>query len=143
VDLERDQVVSDLAFTGCVDSVAYVTRPETLRTSGESYRKGVFTDSSVAVVSLNSCQAPLEDLSNTGDMTRVPKGVRWVRRITLTARNHYLRDNWVWRGGDAIRFVYRTVEGWSEERKNERHAQALDARMAARPDLRRDFAVNR
>jgi hypothetical protein len=37
VDQERDQVVSDLSFTGCVDSVAYVSRPDTVRTSGESF----------------------------------------------------------------------------------------------------------
>ena len=58
VDLERDQVVSDLAFTGCVDSVAYVSRQDTVRTSGEIYRKGVSSDSRVAVITLNSCEHP-------------------------------------------------------------------------------------
>ncbi len=141
VDLERDQVVSDLAFTGCVDSVAYVARPETVRTSGEPYRKGVFTDSRVAVVTLNSCQTPREDLSNTGDIPQPAVLVRWLRRLTLTARNHYMRDNIAWRTGDGIRLAFRTVQGWNQERKNERRAQALDDKLAARPDLRSDFAV--
>jgi hypothetical protein len=143
VDLERDQVVSDLAFTGCVDSIAYVARPDTVRTSGELYRKGVFTDSRVAVISLNSCVQPREDLSDAGSMAQAPKMVRWVRRVTLTARNHYLRDNWIWRGGEAIRMVFRTARSWDQERKNELHAQAQDARLASLPDLRKDYAVDR
>ncbi len=143
VDIERDQVVSDLAYTGCVDSVAYVSRPETVRTSGESYRRSIVTDSRVAVVTLNACQKPAEDLSSLGKMTRPPKLVRWVRRLTLTARNHFLRDNIVWRTGEAIHFAVRTAQGWRMEERNERRAQALDAQMAARPELRRDVATNR
>jgi hypothetical protein len=141
VDLERDQVVADLAFTGCVDSVAYVARPETVRTSGEDYRKGVITDSRVAVVMLNSCQEPRQDFSNIGDMPQPAKLVRWIRRVTLTARNHYLRDNWAWRGGEAIRFTFRTVRSWQRERKDERLAGALDAQLAARPELRQDYVA--
>jgi len=141
VDLERDQVVGDLAFTGCVDSVAYVARPETVRTSGEVYRKGVITDSRVAIVTLNSCDEPREDMSDIGEMPQPPKIVRWIRRITLTARNHYLRDNWAWRAGDAIRFTFHTVRAWQQEHKDEQLARELDAKLAARPELRQDFAV--
>ncbi len=141
VDLERDQVVGDLAFTGCVDSIAYVARPETVRTSGEVYRKGVITDSRVAVVTLNSCDAPREDLSDAGVMTRPGKLVRWVRRVTLIARNHYLRDNWAWRAGEAVRFTFHTVRAWKQEGRNEQYARELDAKLAARPELRQDFAV--
>jgi len=141
VDLERDQVVSDLAFTGCVDSVSYVARPETVRTSGQAYRKGVITDSRVAVVTLNSCDRPREDLSDIGEMPQPRKLVRWIRRVTLTARNHYLRDNWAWRGGEALRFAFHTVRSWQQERKDEQLARELDARLASRPELRQDFAA--
>jgi hypothetical protein len=143
VDLERDQVVSDLGFTGCVDSVAYVARPGTLRTSGETYRKGIYSDSRVAVVTLNSCQHPAEDLSEVGEMPQPPKIVRWVRRVMLTARNHYLRDNIIWRSGDAVRLAFHSVQGWRKERKNERDARDMDAKMAAQPSLRRDYAIQR
>jgi hypothetical protein len=61
--------------------------------------------------------------------------------VTLTARNHYLRDNWAWRTGEAIRFTFHTVRSWQQERKDERLAGELDARLAARPELRQDFAV--
>jgi hypothetical protein len=141
VDLERDQVVADLAFTGCVDSVAYVARPETVRTSGQVYRKGVITDSRVAVVMLNSCDEPRQDRSDIGEMPQPGKLVRWIRRVTLTARNHYLRDNWAWRTGEALRFTFRTVRSWQQERKDERTASELDARLAARPELRQDYAA--
>jgi hypothetical protein len=140
VDLERDQVVADLSFTGCVDSVAYVARPETVRTSGQVYRKGV-TDSRVAVVMLNSCDQPRQDMSDIGEMPQPRKLVRWVRRFALTVRNHYLRDNWAWRTGEAVRFTFQTVRSWQQERKDERLASALDAKLAARPELRQDFAV--
>jgi len=141
VDLERDQVVGDLAFTGCVDSVAYVARPETVRTSGQVYRKGVITDSRVAVVTLNSCEDPRQDFSDIGEMPQPRKLVRWIRRVTLTARNHYLRDNWAWRAGEAVRFTFHTVRAWQQERKDEQMARELDAKLAARPELRQDFAV--
>jgi LssY C-terminus len=141
VDLERDQVVGDLAFTGCVDSVEYVARPETVRTSGQVYRKGVITDSRVAVVTLNSCEEPRQNLSDIGEMPRPRKLVRWVRRVTLTARNHYLRDNWAWRAGEAVRLSFNTVRSWQQERKDELLASELDAKLAARPELRQDFAA--
>lgn len=143
VDLERDQVVSDLSFTGCVDSVAYVSRQDTVRTSGEIYRKGVSTDSRVAVITLNSCEQPSQDLSSAGDMPQPPKLVRWIRRFTLTARNHYMRDNIVWRSAEAVRMTFHAVQGWRQERRNERDAQALDAKLAGRRDLRQDFAILR
>lgn len=143
VDLERDQVVSDLSFTGCVDSVAYVARPETVRNSGEPYRKGIYSDSRVAVVSLNPCLQPAEDLSSIGDMPQPPKLVRWIRRVTLTARNHYLRDNWFWRGGEAARMTFNTLRQWDNERKDEQKARIMDAKLAQHPNLRQDFAISR
>ena len=143
VDVERDQVVSDLAFTGCVDSVAYVSRPDTVRTSGESFRKGIFTDSRVAVIKLNACDQPAEDFSDVGVMPQPPKMVRWIRRFMLTARNHYMRDNIVWRSGEAVLMAFHTVKGWRQEWKDERHARELDAKLAARRDLRQEFAILR
>src|SRR6185312_1761832 len=142
VDLERDHVVSDLAFTGCVDSVAYVARPETVRTSGEVYRKGVITDSRVAVVMLNSCQAPRENLSGAGELPHPRRFVRWTRRVTLITRNHFLRDNIFWRTAEVTRLSVQTVGSWRQQRRDERTASALDAKLAARPELRTDFAVN-
>lgn len=106
VDLERDEVVHDLLFTGCVDSVAYVSRPGGVRQTGEDYRKGVTTDARVAVVTFNSCADPRQKFEAEGLGSKPPKIVRLVRRVTLTARNHFIRDNLVYRSADAIRLTY-------------------------------------
>ena len=39
--------------------------------------------------------------------------------------------------------TFHAVQGWRQERKNERHAQELDAKLASRRDLRQDFAILR
>src|SRR5579872_6696610 len=62
VDLERDKVVSDLQLTGCVDSVEFVTRGPDARPES---RRGVYTDSRVAVITFNSCDAPAENFAAT------------------------------------------------------------------------------
>jgi hypothetical protein len=61
----------------------------------------------------------------------------------LTARNHYLRDNIIWRSGDAARLTFNTLRAWDRERQNELRAQAMDAKFAAHPALRQDFAISR
>ena len=58
VDLERDKVVSELVFTGCVDSVSYVKRRQPATDIAMDGRKGVTTDARVAVVELNACDTP-------------------------------------------------------------------------------------
>jgi hypothetical protein len=54
-----------------------------------------------------------------------------------------LRDNIIWRSGDAVRLAFHSVQGWRKERKNERDARDMDAKMAAQPSLRRDYAIQR
>lgn len=141
VDLERDQVVSDLLYTGCVDSVAYISRPETVRTSGQAFRRGVFTDSRVAVVSLNGCEKPAVNPSDDELLAKPGKLVRAVRRVTLTARNHFLRDNIVWRAAEATQMTVNVIRGWRHEWKNEEFARKQDSKMADSPELRGDFVL--
>ena len=129
VDLERDKVVSDLVYTGCVDSVTYVARPETVRASGQDYRRGVNTDARVAVVELNACEQPRLDLAD-GPSTRLPsRFVRVFRRVTLTARNHFIRDNWFWRGYEAAHMSYGAIRNWKADRRDERLASDHDRRL--------------
>ena len=143
VDLEREQVVSDLSYTSCVDSVAYISRPETVRTSGQHFRKGVYTDSRVAVVSLDACEQAPENAQPLDEEPLAKPGrvVRVARRATLTARNHFLRDNIIWRAAEATWMTVNVVRGWNREWKNEQHGCKLDAQMAQSPDLRRDLVV--
>jgi len=127
VDLERDKVVRDLYFTGCVDSVDYVQRPERLRENGRDYRKGISTDARVAVVALNACTQPRNDFESVVPMAQPGKAVRVIRRILLTARNHMIRDNLIYRSADAARLGYLAVRDLHWQAGQERRARALEA----------------
>lgn len=124
VDQERDKVVHDLSFTGCVDSVQYVERPPADGSPHEA-RKGIETDGRVAVVVLNSCREPRLEITERRSGPQPPLVVRCVRRVTLTARNHFLRDNMIWRSADAARIGVGIMRSWAAERK-------VAAAMAAR-----------
>jgi hypothetical protein len=114
VDRERDKVVHDLRFTGCVDAVEYVPRPGGL---GPGARRGIQSDGRVAVVFLNSCEEPRLDLAEHRSGPRPPLVVRTIRRVTLTARNHFLRDNIFYRSADAARIGYGMFRTWIDDRR--------------------------
>jgi hypothetical protein len=122
VDPERDKVVRDLRFTGCVDSVEYVARPDGLG-AGREARKGIVSDGRVAVVFLNACGAPRLESMERRTGPPPPLAVRCVRRVTLTARNHFLRDNMVWRSLEGARIALGLARTWRAERRAERAAQ--------------------
>ena len=133
VDLDRDKVVHDLVFTGCVDSVEYMQRPEGVRETGEDYRKGVITDARVAVVTLNGCTQPPEDFGTEEPLPKPAKVVQLIRRVTLTARNHFVRDNLVYRTADAIRLSYLALRKLDRQLKQEGHARQLEAAVHGAP----------
>jgi hypothetical protein len=118
VDPERDRVVRDLRFTGCVDRVDYVERADGLG-SGRGARRGIQSDGRVAVVFLNECREPRLAVAEQRSGPQPPLAVRCVRRVTLTARNHFLRDNMVWRSADAARIGFGIVRDWMRERRIE------------------------
>ncbi len=119
VDLERDKVVSDLQLTGCVQSVEYLRRGPAIRVDS---RKGVYTDSRVAVITFNACDQPAANFADSLPAQPPALGVRAVRRLTLTTRNHFLRDNIVWRTGDATRIGIQTLRHWHARRNEQRLA---------------------
>ena len=133
VDLERDKVVSDLVFSGCVDSVSYVRRPEVAADLLLDGRKGLTTDARVAVMTLNSCETPRVSAATATEKPPVPLAVRCVRRVTLTARNHILRDHMLWKRAEAGWMAYRMVRYFTQERLNQRHALAA-AKVQAPPE---------
>lgn len=135
VDLERDKVVSDLEITGCVDSVDYIDRTQPVAMSGPGSRKGLRTDSRVAVVVLNSCNQPLENFADANAYPGPPLAVRFFRRLALTTRNHFMRDNIVYRSGDAARLGVLAVRSWYVHRRDERRLEQEDARHASPPTV--------
>ena len=126
VDLERDKVVSDLQLTGCVESVEYVRRGPA---ATQEARKGIFTDARVAVITFNECAAPEEDFSVVAPEPPPPLAVRVVRRLTLTTRNHFLRDNIVWRSADGARLGVEAIRHWYL-RRNEQQRLAASLRAS-------------
>jgi len=126
VDQERDKVVNDLVYTGCVDSVTYLRRPEGLRDPGMEYRKGVYTDSRVAVIVLNACREPRVEAAGGPAEQQPGLLVRCLRRVTLTARNHLLRDNIVWRSADAFLTGIHAIREWRGQWSDEKLARKLD-----------------
>lgn len=131
VDLERDKIVSDLQLTGCVDAVEYIARPQPRRDSPGEFRKGVHTDGRMAVVVLNSCDAPQENFADPSSGPPPALAVRMFRRVSLTARNHFMRDNIVYRTADGTRIGVLAVRNWYVRRHEERRAEEEDARRAA------------
>ena len=130
VDPERDKVVSDLQLTGCVDSVSYIARPQPPRDSAHEYRKGVHTDGRLAVVMLNDCRSPAVDFAGVSPEPPPAPAVRVFRRVSLTARNHFIRDNIVYRAADDTRLGVRALRGWYVRRHEEQRAEQEDARRA-------------
>ncbi len=124
VDLERNKVVTDLEFTGCVESVTFVERPEVSGSLGYPARKGLSTDGRVAVIVLNSCDKSLQAPVIAAENPDPAVAVRILRRIVLTARNHFLRDNRAWRTGEAAYLGFQAIRNWNEQRmggRRERH----------------------
>jgi hypothetical protein len=125
IDLERDKVVTDLEFTGCVDSVSYVERPEVLRSPEYEERKGVVTDARIAIVELNSCDTPVPAAETEGENPPPPVAFRIFRRLMLTARNHIIRDNLIWRRGEAVYVGFRMLRNWRAQHMSEQRAHRI------------------
>jgi hypothetical protein len=83
----------------------------------------------VAVVTLNGCTQPREDFAAAEPFPKPSKVVRLIRRVTLTARNHFIRDNWVYRTADAIRLSYLALRRLDRRAKQEGRARQLEAAM--------------
>jgi hypothetical protein len=146
VDIERDKVVSDLVFTGCVDSVTYVRRTDLAPALGREGRRGVTTDARVAVVELNSCQAPREGPGMATENPEPPLAVRLIRRVTLTLRSHLIRDNMFWKYGEGAWMTFRAVrnciQGRQAERRTDRIARARETSDAQPIETRSAFVGN-
>jgi hypothetical protein len=146
LDVERDKVVSDLVFTGCVDSVTYVVRADFAPASGHEGRRGVTTDARVAVVELNSCHAPREGPGMATENPDPPLAIRLIRRVTLTLRSHLIRDNIYWKYGEGAWMTFRAVrnciQGRLAERRTDRLARARASSDAQPIESRSAFARN-
>jgi hypothetical protein len=107
IDNERDKIVNDLLFSGCVDGLEMVERARvphvTFNATGDRLR----TDGRAAVLHLTNC-AQQPETESAGILPSGALGnplTRGVRQFDLTMRNAILRDNVCWqayRGGRMI-----------------------------------------
>jgi hypothetical protein len=89
------------------------------------------TDGRVAVLALNACTGPRSSAPESADEDPPGLTVRILRRIILTARNHFIRDHAIWRAGDAVRMGYLAVRGWERQRREERFARQYEATLTS------------
>ncbi len=105
IDMERTKIVNDLLFTGCVDGLDMLDRPQVPRVTYNATGDHLFTDGRVAVIRLKACIEPrAEDTSQGPDAVASTGNIltRGVRQFDLTMHNTLLRDNVAWqayRGG--------------------------------------------
>jgi hypothetical protein len=108
IDQERDKIAYDLAFTGCADLLDWVERPGFPRVAENATGDPMSTDTRVAVIELNNCQAPRLS-TETFDLTPLAahggKLHRFARREILTARNDLIRGNIYWRSYEVSRWL--------------------------------------
>lgn len=88
VDVERDKVLADLDFAGCIRHASLVDRPDL------DYGPSITTDGALASVSLGRCAAPaLPQPGAAPHRHRDAWPVRIVRRASLESRHYLLRGN--------------------------------------------------
>lgn len=89
IDNERNKVLNDLAFTGCVDAGAMMAR--NLLDNVEPPERSITTDGKVAVIHLNNCQNPRR--MPVESATSGPHERNRSIQILLALRNDVVRSN--------------------------------------------------
>jgi len=99
IDNERNKVLNDLAFTGCVDAGTMMAR--NLLNNVEPPERSIATDGRVAVIHLNSCQNPRR--MPVESATSGPHARNRSIQTLLALRNDIVRSN-------PISLAYNTME---------------------------------
>ncbi|HYL35711.1 MAG TPA: LssY C-terminal domain-containing protein [Bryobacteraceae bacterium] len=108
IDLERDKILYDLAFTSCANVVDWAARPEVPEYTRNGTGDPIATDTRAAIIGLVDCPAPRLSLE-TLDTEVLPRHgsllQRFARREILSARNDALRTNPYWRAFEGGRYL--------------------------------------
>ncbi len=141
LDVERNKVVSDLLLTGCVDHVSHIARPGGVHYPENSWR--LFeTDGALAAVFLNPCEEPQAISGPVAKQNQPGRTVRFFRRLFLTTRNHFQRDNIFWKSGEGCVLGIRTVRHWHQHRVTVARLRAANAVRAGSALSRSVVTVN-
>lgn len=94
IDRERDRVLADLTYAGCVAEAARVERPALATERGK-----MVTDGAVHVIAPRTCSQAAPGVA--GPVRKVSFGKAMLRRTVLESRHYLLRGNgyyWAFRG---------------------------------------------
>lgn len=100
IDNERNKIVNDLAFTGCVDTAALMNRTRNI--AGVNQGRSPRTDGQVAVLRLNACENARAMPSESPDSKREP---RRVVQALIALRNDLVRSNPVSLVSNTVRLI--------------------------------------
>lgn len=130
VDQERDKVVNDLVFTSCVDMADDMERLDVPATTRNATGDPMHTDTRIAILQLNTCEAPTGILQTAGATLALhgSKMQRFARREILSFRSDLLRENLYWRSYEGVRMMITAY------RQRGGRGDANDARPAANED---------
>jgi hypothetical protein len=137
LDAERATVVRDLNFAGCVQSVSYVSRPQMPLGTHNATGDFMYTDGSVAVVTLQNCRSaePAVDSDSKGGSFKPGNYVfRYIRRQILTVRSDMLRANIIYGAYDVTRMSVIALH------HNPRSVENQEPRLSAVPAAPRPVA---
>jgi LssY C-terminus len=97
IDNERNKVVNDLAYTGCVDAVDLIDRPFLPSDARNATNERLLTDGRMAIVQINACQTPRPYVEVDSDAppgrARGPAPQRAVKQFTLSMKHQIWRGN--------------------------------------------------
>lgn len=96
IDRERDKVLADLSFAGCVAHSARVERPALAAGNAR-----ISTDGALHVVESRPCQQPSTLRVEASPRKKTSLGKAFLRRTILESRHYLLRGNgyyWAFRG---------------------------------------------
>jgi hypothetical protein len=108
IDNEREKIIRDLNFSGCIKSVAYVQRPGLTTLTQNANGDVMRTDGSIAVVQLQDCRPVVPGLAASPSPVPFKPGnhaFRYIRREILTFRNDIWRANIVYGAYDLGRMA--------------------------------------
>jgi len=121
IDGEREKVIRDLNFSGCVKSISYMPRPGVQTMTQNAVGDLIRTDGSVAVVELQECHPVAPEVPASASTSSFRPGnhaFRYLRKQILTFRNDIWRANIIYGAYDLGRMAITAMRHQSEPAVN-------------------------
>lgn len=114
IDLEREKVLRDLAYTGSVEHLSYLARPSISSPLVNATGEFLATDGFLAAISLKDCVrcSPIPPQHEPTERPGRPRHwlVRYVRSRVLIGRNDFLRANIIYGAYKLAGIIHRGLQ---------------------------------